>query len=180
MKHNYKVYALIFSILLAIKAHADDMDKKQENYTYCAKIATRAIDDLFDLFKIKHTDDHSYILLSYNSDDINYITGDSRATIAGHMYIMNINILILDALSVITINNNIPTDTVTYMSNKNKVLGGLFHSEKQLTKIKKDGMSDNVAYIDNAGDTFHFIVNKTKDKECINHFPKNIQDRIIN
>ncbi len=56
-----KMCIIIFISLVSIKAHADDLDNKKQNFIFCAKIDTEAVSDLFNnLKKNIKTMTHSY------------------------------------------------------------------------------------------------------------------------
>ncbi len=92
---------------------------------------------------------------------------------------MNTNLLKLDSLSVLTIINRIPTDTITYISKKNKILGGVFYSNESMPLEEKNKVPANLIYIGNTGDVFHLKTYQFKDKECSSHFPKEILANFI-
>ncbi|MEW7312278.1 hypothetical protein AB1E22_06065 [Buttiauxella gaviniae] len=174
-----KMCIIIFTSLLSIKTSAGDLDNKKQNFIFCAKIDTEAVSDLFDHFKKKYKNDDTFILLGSNSEELNYTEGNSRATIEGYIYIMNTNLLKLDSLSVLTIKNRIPTDTITYISHKNKILGGIFYSNEFMPLEEKTKAPANLIYIGNAGDIFHLKTYQFKDKECSSRFPKEILANFI-
>jgi hypothetical protein len=166
---------IIFSFAaLSCNAYSAEENSSKEPVSACAKIDTGAITDVLDASKIKYSKNDSYLLFTSNPDGSNYTTGDDRLTIDGHVYISNDSILALETLTVARMEDNKPTDEVTYFSKKNKILGGLFYND-----VTNDGgVGERFVYIGTAGDVYHLKKYALTDKECLGHFPKDILKKV--
>ena len=70
----------------------------------------------------------------------------------------------LDASFIMTINGGVHTDTVTYISKKNKIIGGYFYNNESKTDKLKE------VYISNTGTVYHINIESVSDDKCLDKF----------
>ncbi len=68
-----------------------------------------------------------------------------------------------DASFIMTINGGVHTDTVTYISKKNKIIGAIFI----MIKVKPLSLKK---YISNTGAVYHINIESVSDDKCLDKF----------
>ncbi|MHA7846357.1 hypothetical protein [Serratia sp. D1N4] len=170
-----------FSLFLSLffifgNCNADDAD--QEAVQLCATIGNDLISAVMPNAKISGLEKETFLLLTGKTQDPNVSPDGSRATTFGHGYIYNKKLYTFDSLSVMTMNDNVASDVVTYLypGLKNKRLGGSFYSHSHSSN---EDVFNNLIFIGNAGDVIHAKVYPLGDKSCLSKFPEKITGNLV-
>lgn len=136
-----------------------------DNYSVmlCGKISNRILDDIAE-YKVKDQESEIVnLLILINNEDPNAIT-NTRVIANGKIYLKGADIVELDALFIMTLNNGIHTDTITYMAKGNKIIGGHFYNSASDTDNLRE------VYISPTGNVYHIDITGVSNNECLDNF----------
>ena len=141
----------------------------------CASIENGLINAIIPDADTSNLKKETFLLLTQETS-LNASPGDTRVTTDGHAYIYNKNIDTFKSLTIMTVHNDVVSDAVMYISQKNKTLGGTFYSHSYSSN---DDVFNNLVFIGNSGDVIHAKVYPLGDKNCLSKFPERITSNLL-
>ena len=139
--------------------------KNLNNYTVmlCGKVSNNILDDIGGYKERDKKSEMVDLLILISNDEPNGVS-ETKVISNGKIYFKGESTMNLDASFIMTINGGVHTDTVTYISKKNKIIGGYFYNNESKTDKLKE------VYISNTGTVYHINIESVSNDKCLDKF----------
>ncbi|MEE8729843.1 MAG: hypothetical protein SOI28_14255 [Rahnella inusitata] len=162
-----KITIVFFSLLFSsMTVAADDSalgDLSQYTVMLCGKVSNEVLDDVGSHEKSEPLSKMIDLLILISTDAPNSVS-DARVTADGKIFLKGRDTISFPVSLIMTLDGGVHTDTVTYISNRNKLIGGHFYNSENDT-----GESEEV-YISSTGSVYHIEIEKISNESCFNKF----------
>ncbi|MFY2736250.1 hypothetical protein [Pseudocitrobacter faecalis] len=129
----------------------------------CGKVSNKILDDIGEYKARDKKSEMVDLLILISNDEPNGVS-ETRVISNGEIYFKGGGTMNFDASFIMTINGGVHTDTVTYISKKNKIIGGYFYNDESKTDKPKE------VYISNTGAVYHINIESVSDDKCLDKF----------
>ena len=160
-----KITIVFFSLLFSsMTVAADDSalgDLSQYTVMLCGKVSNEVLDDVGSHEKSEPLSKMIDLLILISTDAPNSVS-DARVTADGKIFLKGRDTISFPVSLIMTLDGGVHTDT--YISNRNKLIGGHFYNSENDT-----GESEEV-YISSTGSVYHIEIEKISNESCFNKF----------
>ena len=129
----------------------------------CGKVSNKILDDIGSYKKRDKKSEMVDLLILISNDEPNGVS-DTRVTSNGRIYFKGEKVINFDASFIMTLSDGVHTDTITYISIKNKVIGGYFYKNESDTDKPKE------VYISSTGGVYHIDIESLNNDKCLDKF----------